>query len=398
MAEVENRIGPDAQSVLTVNGLPRKRILDCYTSLRFGGLARHMVTEVNGLQARGHDVYLAVQDDQGEFRSEVSPKVPVFGLGYQGPKSYIRVLWNLIRVVQQTRPQIIVSHAWSVDAMAILASRFLRPRPRIVLFYHTLIESTELECSWRQSLLKAVARQAYEYADAVVAVSLASKDGIVAHLGAPTERIYVIPNLWDMNRTLSGAREKLDDPWFTGSEIPVVLSCALLVPTKDFPTLLRAFALARQHYMARLAIVGDGPLKSTLLRLAEDLGVAEDFRILGYQSNPAKYMARASVFVLSSVVEGFGNVLVEALCLGVPIVATNVGGPSFVLDRGRYGLLVPPRDERSMAEAILTLLSDDSLRRRLAKMGPRRASAFAPDRTLDRIERVLLGLEPQEEN
>jgi glycosyltransferase involved in cell wall biosynthesis len=404
MDEVLNRIVLDNQSILAANELPRKRILECYCSLVFGGLPRHMVTEVNGLQARGHEVYLALNENRGELRSEVSARVPVFGLGYRGPYSYARMLRSLIRVIGKIKPHVIVSHAWSVDAMVIMATRFCRPRPRIVLFHHTLVEYADLEGSkqerWRARLLKFSARYSYRCADAIVAVSPASKYGIVTHLGVPAGHISVIPSLWDMDKTESNAIESLDDPWFMDGHdrVPVVLGCGGLLPAKDFPMLLRAFALVRKNRKVRLVIVGDGPMKPKLIGLAEELGIAKDFKILGYQPNPTKYMAHASVFVLSSVVEGFANVLVEALHVGVPVIATNVGGAAYALDNGRFGLLVPPKDERRMAKTILTVLNDNSLRAKLSAMGPARARFFSTDKLLDRIERILLGQEIQEES
>ena len=392
-----NEIVPDNQSTLVANEFPRKKILECYCSLEFGGLARHMVTEVNGLEKRGHKIYLVLKENRGELRPEVSTRVPVVGLGYRGPYSYARMLRNLMRVIRQIKPHVIVSHAWSVDALAILATRLYRPRPRIVLFHHTLVEYADLESStqarWRARLLKRAASYTYRCADAIVAVSPASKDGIVAHFGISAGQISVIPSLWDMDKTALDAREGLDDPWFREGHdrVPVVVSCGALLPAKDFPMLLRAFALVRKNRMARLAIVGDGPMRPKLIGLAEELGITKDFRILGYQPNSAKYMAQAGVFVSSSVVEGFANVLVEALLVGVPVIATNVGGAAYALDGGRFGLLVPPRDEGRMAEAILTVLNDNSLRAKLSESGPERARYFSPDMLLDQIERVLLG-------
>lgn len=210
----------------------------------------------------------------------------------------------------------------------------------------------------------------------------------------------MIPSLWDMDKTVSNAGERLDGPWFRDGydRVPVVLSCGALLPAKDFRMLLRAFALVRKNRIARLVIVGGGPMKPKLIGLAENLRIAKDFRILGYQPNPTKYMAHASVFVLSSVVEGFANVLVEALLVGVPVIATNVGGATYALDGGRFGLLVPSKDERRMAEAILTVLNDNSLRAKLSEMGPERARSFSTDKLLDRIERILLGQKIQEES
>ncbi len=134
-----------------------------------------------------------------------------------------------------------------------------------------------------------------------------------------------------------------------------------------------------------------GPLIqcSMFLILAQEMGIADEFSIQGHRSNPGKYRARADVFALSSPVGGFGTVLVEALLLELPVVATNASGPSFVLDGGKYGLLVPSDDEHSMAEAILMLLDNDTLRGKLIKGGQERALLIGSDNALDKIERIL---------
>lgn len=100
-------------------------------------------------------------------------------------------------------------------------------------------------------------------------------------------------------------------------------------------------------------------------------------------------MALADVFALPSTVEGLGTGLVEAMLLRLPVVATNVIGPSFVLDGENYGLLVPSEDEHSMAEAILILLDNDTLRAKLIKGGQERALLIGSDNALDKIERIL---------
>jgi glycosyltransferase involved in cell wall biosynthesis len=165
----------------------------------------------------------------------------------------------------------------------------------------------------------------------------------------------------------------------------VVLAAGRLTPTKDVPTLLRAFARARTVLNARLMILGEGKnaeesaeRRLELIALATELGVAEDVSMPGFVDNPFAYMARASVFVLSSLWEGFGNVLVEALACGCPVVSTDSpDGPGEILDRGRYGRLVPVGDHGAMAEAILATLrappDPDVLRSRAAMFSVDRA-------------------------
>jgi glycosyltransferase involved in cell wall biosynthesis len=122
---------------------------------------------------------------------------------------------------------------------------------------------------------------------------------------------------------------------------------------KDFNTLITAFAVLRRSRHAKLVILGEGSLRDKLEAQAFRLGVADDILMPGFQSNPYAWYATADVFVLSSVHEGFGNVLVEAMACGTPVVSTDCpSGPAEILENGRYGRLVPVSDPISLAKAI----------------------------------------------
>ena len=138
----------------------------------------------------------------------------------------------------------------------------------------------------------------------------------------------------------------------------IVVAAGRLVDEKDFPTLLRAFALVRQRQPAELIILGDGPLRNQLTALARKLGIFEFVRFEGMVNNVYSYFSRSSVFVLSSKREAFGNVLIEALASGTPCVATSCasGGPQEILADGKYGSLVEIGDVQGMAEAITQCL------------------------------------------
>ena len=132
-----------------------------------------------------------------------------------------------------------------------------------------------------------------------------------------------------------------------------------LHPQKDFATLIRAFAIVRQQRPARLLIVGGEPeQKQELETLIRDLKLEQDAQLFGFTENPYAYMAKAAVFALSSRYEGFGNVLVEAMATGTPVVSTDCeSGPAEILENGKYGKLVPVSDPNALAEAILETLA-----------------------------------------
>ncbi len=126
---------------------------------------------------------------------------------------------------------------------------------------------------------------------------------------------------------------------------------------KDFPTLLRAFALMIRERPARLIILGKGRLREKLLDLGRSLGIEASMDFPGFVENPYGYLAHADLFVLSSLWEGSPNVLTEALAMGTPVVATDCpSGPREILQDGRYGRLVPCADPQAMAQAMLETL------------------------------------------
>ena len=168
----------------------------------------------------------------------------------------------------------------------------------------------------------------------------------------------------------------------------MVLGAGKLKKQKDFATLVKAFAEVRHRRLARLVILGEGPRRGALLALARKLGVAEDIELPGFVANPFAFMARSSVFVLSSAWEGFGNVLVEAMACGCPVVSTDCpSGPSEILEDGRHGPLVPVGDPAGLAKAICEVL--DAPRERAAL--EERASVFTAAASAEHYERALLG-------
>jgi glycosyltransferase involved in cell wall biosynthesis len=159
-----------------------------------------------------------------------------------------------------------------------------------------------------------------------------------------------------------------------------------MVPVKDHRTLIAAFAKLRARRSARLVIFGYGPLEAELRAYAEELGVSGSVLMPGYVNDPAACYAVADLFVLSSTTEGFGNVLIEAMAAGVPVVSTDAPhGPREILADGRYGPLVPVGDAEALASAMERTL-DHPLSAADLKG---RAADFAVDVIGDRYEALL---------
>jgi len=165
-----------------------------------------------------------------------------------------------------------------------------------------------------------------------------------------------------------------------------------LTRQKAFATLIRAFALLDLRPAPRLVIIGEGAEREPLLKLAAELGVGDRVALPGFVANPRAQMARARLFVLSSDWEGFGNVLVEAMSVGTPVVATDCpSGPREILEDGALGWLVPPGDPPALALAISATLRSPLVS---AEVLRRRAADFAPERIAEQYRTLLLGDDP----
>jgi glycosyltransferase involved in cell wall biosynthesis len=200
-------------------------------------------------------------------------------------------------------------------------------------------------------------RRFFEHCDGIIANSLGVARDLSSFLGIAPERIAVAPNPAVAPDLAQLAAGPVDHPWLQQNGVPVIMAAGRLGRVKDYPTLVRAFAQLRARQPCRLMILGRGRQRAKLETLARQLGVEQDVELAGFVSNIYPYLARARVFVVSSLREGGPNVLMEALALGIPAVATDCPhGPREILEDGRYGTLVPVGDAAALAEAIAEAL------------------------------------------
>nr|WP_281259300.1 glycosyltransferase [Salinigranum rubrum] len=176
------------------------------------------------------------------------------------------------------------------------------------------------------------------------------------------------------------------DEWFEQLDEPIIISVGRLVPKKDYPTLLQAFRQLRENTAATLVIIGDGRSRPDLEALADELGINDYVVFAGELQNPFPYMSQSSVFALPSATEAFGNVIVEAMACGCPVVATRSStGPVKILNNGEYGRLTPVGDANAMAEALRAELAAPTSKSALQA----RAMDFSIDAVLPLFEKLI---------
>jgi glycosyltransferase involved in cell wall biosynthesis len=233
----------------------------------------------------------------------------------------------------------------------------------VVTVHNTLSVATATPNNRRSRLLPLFIRAFYPLADEVIAVSQGAADDLVRTAGLSADRVDVIYNPVITADLLAARKAPPPHRWVEEGQPPVVLGVGRLTPQKDFPTLLRAFALVRRQRPARLIILGEGPDRPELEALVAQLNLGDDVALPGYHPAVPAFMARAAVFVLSSAWEGLPTVLIEALALTRNIVSTDCpSGPREILQDGRLGRLVPMHDPEALGRAILDSLDHPGTR------------------------------------
>jgi glycosyltransferase involved in cell wall biosynthesis len=229
----------------------------------------------------------------------------------------------------------------------------------------------------------------YPSADQVVAISKGVAADIASLVPRTRGRVTVIhnagvePDVREMARESLSSNERPDGP--------LVVACGRLKPLKGFAHLIDALAEVRKSVPAHLWIIGEGTQRAYLENKIARLGLRHCVRLLGFQRNPYRYMAAADLFALSSHFEGFGNVIVEAMACGTPVVATDCPyGPREIIEDGENGLLVEPASAASLARGILRVLCDEGLKHRLASKGLERARDFEAQSIADEYGGLFL--------
>jgi glycosyltransferase involved in cell wall biosynthesis len=332
------------------------RLAFFFGPLGLGGVARNRVHLAEALVARGVAVDLVAMRVTDEGRDTVPAGVRLFDLG---TRSVRQGLPRLIRYLREERPQVMIACTETQNVLACLAWRYIGLPERLLLSTH-IAPSRELAASrywFDRKILPRVMRHTFRWADGLLAVSIGAAEDLADLIGLPGSAVNVIYNPVVTDTLLERAKEPADHPWLTEKDRPVVIAAGRLCEQKDFTTLLRAFRRVVDHRPARLIILGRGRLLGELKALAGELGIAERVDFHGHVPNPVAYFAAADLFVLSSAWEGFGNVLVEAMVAGCPVVSTDCpSGPREILEDGRYGRLAQVGDPQALAEAMLSTL------------------------------------------
>ena len=347
-----------------------------------GGVERTTLLLARGLTERGARVDLVTVRAEGPFLDQIPPAVNLVNLD---KGRTLAALFKLSAYIKHEQPDAVISAQSYANVVTIWAHILAgRPGKLIVTERLAMSAATAYSRSWRERIMPLLMRWFYPKADAVVANSEAGADDLARFIGLTRQSVKTIYNPTVHSEITDLSNEPLEHPWFQPGDPPVILGVGRLSCQKDFATLIRAFALLREHRKARLVILGEGDERPNLEALTLELRVSQDTELVGFVPNPYKYMARADVFVLSSRYEGLPNSLIEALAVGTPVVSTDCpSGPDEILLHGSAGPMVPVGDYNGLASRVEELLADPSLAQSFLSKGQEHLYRFHTDTCVD---------------
>jgi glycosyltransferase involved in cell wall biosynthesis len=370
---------------LSVN--PKKILLFVIPSLVQGGAEKVITNVITHLDEEKYDLHLALFEKKGPYLRQIPDYVKVYDLKKKSRYSFLKLILRLKRLFRKLRPNTVVSFLSYTNVVVHLAKFMTGCRFNLVTSVQTNL-SLETSNSKLRRIRYFLYKFLFNHADSIVVPSAGVKQDLEAEFNIIKSKIKIIYTPIDLKKIMILKEEEVKDLRIKDNSF--LFTLGRLTKAKGHPYLLRAYSRINEEIQEKFVILGRGQEEERLKSLVNELGIREHVIFLGYQKNAYKFINKASVFVLSSLWEGFPNVLLEAMACGVPVISTDcASGPSEIITNGKNGILVPPADEEALAEAMLKLLKNKNLRKNFSARGKRRAQDFRMEKILPQYEELF---------
>ena len=328
------------------------------TARTWRGGQNQVLLTVNGLRAIGERAALVAHPD-GELRRRAAEGLELIPIAPRTEMD-LSAAWRLSRTVKRLVPDVLHAHDPHGVAMAALALSLGAGASRKGGRAPALVAARRVDFHLKAN---AFSRWKHRQVDCFIAASEAIRDMLVAD-GVPPERTVTVHEGIDVDRVAAEPAVNVHEAFFLPHGAPVVGNVAALVPHKGQRYLVEAAHLVVQRMPdVRFVILGEGELREHLERHVRERGLEKHVLLPGFRTDVVGCIKAFDLFVMSSVTEGLGTSLLDAMAASRPIVATKAGGIPEIVADGVNGLLVPPRDARALADAIVRVLGDPEMRR-----------------------------------
>lgn len=370
-----------------------RKVLFVLPSLNGGGAERAAVQILNRLDAAAWHRSMFLFAREGPYLSELDPEISLASA--DTPSRFGR--WRALRsFVAREKPDVVMAFLSYFSVLS--AVRAANAGSKVVFNLQTPMSAflTDGDYQWQggghKTAFSMATRIGYGAADLIVATSQGVADDLTRAFAIDPDGIRVIANPVDLDRVRTAAAEPLDPATLPPGDGPLIVAAGRLAEAKNYPLMIEAFAEIRRQVDARLCILGQGELENSLRHLIDARGMTGAIALAGFQSNPWKYIARADLFLLTSKYEGFGNVLIEAMACGVPVVATASAGTRDIVRHDIDGMLVQPHTPSAVAAAATGILTSPARRLQMARAARDAADRFAVDRVIADYEGAMADL------
>ena len=326
------------------------------SNMKIGCAQKVALVLANEISERGHKVDLVILNGRGEYLNYLVDGVTLINLN--SDRAY-KALPKLISYLRDQKPIVMLSFMEIDNILSIIARMLSFINVRVIINIHALLSQEKRHSNNSNYKISiTLSRYLYPFAHGIIGVSQGVVEDLVNRFGISRHRCKTIYNpigsihekSYQINSLLSLGKHSFR---------PLILSVGTLKKSKHFQNLIRGFNLVRLERDCQLAILGEGDERTNLEELIRELDLQNDVLLPGSVDDSFPYMERATVFVLSSIWESFGLVLVEAMSAGTPVVSTDCPtGPSEILKDGLYGELVPVGNPKRLAKAIIKTFDD----------------------------------------
>jgi glycosyltransferase involved in cell wall biosynthesis len=367
------------------------------TRLGGGGAEKLLLRIINNLDRQQFKLSLALCKGGGSYEEALAQDIAVYYLSWpQIPSisgSLLLSLLPLRRLINRIQPDVVCGVMDNANVLTVLATKNIAHKPKVILSVHNPITLKYNEPKTRlfNRLVFALIPYTYPDADSIITVSQGVARDLAALIPKTKDLLRVIYNPCVDEEVIAGGMETPPENLPPGSKL--IIACGRLNPQKGFKDLISAMVEVRKVINAHLWIIGEGELRKKLTEQIESLGLGDAVRLLGFKANPYQYMAKADLFVLASLYEGFGNVIVEAMACGTAVVTTDCPfGPGEIIEDGVNGLLVKPGNKEALATGIIKVLSNPELQAQFINQGKIRAQDFETKKITQMYSQLFLSL------
>ena len=358
------------------------KILYVITSLGLGGAEKLLLSHLERLDKKKYEFYVCtLRVKPNDLAQSISKYAELINLNVKN-RFDPSIIFHLRKLIKKIQPDIVHTHLFQARIYTSMAQLFTN-RPISVTHKHN---SVNLK---KHNIFILLEIWSLIFYDRIIAISQSVKKSLLLYEFVSKKKVYVLSNCIDYQLFENNSKlEKLS----TKENITIGTVCRL-EPQKGIRYLLLAMkTILIKFPNVKLEIVGTGSLLNELQNLADELGISNSIKFLGKFADVIPFYRRMDIFVLPSLYEGFGIVILEAMAMGIPIVATNVDGIKEVVINGESGLLIPPKNPEAIAIAVKHLIDNPQFTERLISEGKKRAKLFDIQDHLMNLDKLYTSL------